>query len=229
MIKTGNYWPLMTIDIDHGYYGNVVLPLNLIPDKESDQLLQKCQIIIRRIHNTWSLYTEEKGLEYFRNVGKIRFELQPEEDIFYYVTQIKNTTCMNCSLESIAGTIKYEVHIDSKSEEVKLGFETPSKFLEFIVITQKTSFQKLVMTSKNITDNIEFNPGRKVIWDGSQGAFQFRSTHQIKLSKINDYHLTLVDLTDYGEHILLQNISSPDPRNLSIYEPHSTITAYYTL
>lgn len=229
MIKTDRYISLITIKIDHDYYGNHILPLDLIPDKESKQLLDKCSVIIKRLLNTWSFYVDEKWLSYFRNAGNIKFELRPEEDVFYYVTQINNTTCMNCSLQSMEGTMNYEVNIDSESEEVKLGFDSPCRFLEFIVLTQHSSFQQLAMTSKNFTNKVEFEPGKKLLWDNSHEAIQFRSTHQMKLSKGIDYHFALVDVTDYGAHILLQNISSPDPRNRSIYDPHSTITAYYTL
>jgi len=43
------------------------------------------------------------------------------------------------------------------------------------------------------------------------------------------YHFKLIEKSNYGERILLDELKIPHPDNISIHHPLDSITAFYTI
>lgn len=229
MSSLSKYVLMATIEIEHEYYGSWPIPVELVPDATTKLNFQKIGVRHNREGNSWRVYCNTESVPYFKEVPFYRFLIQPLDDLFYYVTDREHSEAINSSLVAADRMMKSRIEIPSSSQEAKVKFKAISKFFEYILFAPKHTAKKMCMKLKKGDGAIEFEEMNILRWGDGREVIQFKSKNKVLLKKSNKYSFKLIEQSEFGENIVLQDVGGPKPQSLSLHEPYQAITAYHSL
>ncbi len=236
-MKMGNekYKIWVTIEIQHEFYGNTKILLDIIPSSHTKRLLAENNIILKKVDiNKWVLIKLcDDHFTLKKNEIIFCFHLHVTSDEFYYCSEnienMNNNSFFFVDADNM-GTwktlqiiLKDEVEIIHKS--IILPILSKHKYFEYLFIPKYISndIHLKLIDDKN---EIVFNEvAEKVMFENSS-VYRFVSKDKISLRKSYKYKLRLLEMRKSGEKILSENILNPEAENISIFSPADTITSY---
>ncbi len=231
MSSSNKYVEFLKISIVHDYFDNII-PIDLI--FEDFPSIKKLEIQIKRKQNDWIIYGPDSKIKDFESTfDTIKFKLNPQitlnkkeekenesvlsfiikplESIFYYVTsslennQFTNKDLVNVKLNSIA------------------------KYYEYILFFKKDDIAEKAIEIIDSLKTIEFSKSKIISYNNGQKALYFQSKDKIKLTRRSTCNLKIIDRSEYGDRILLDNLNIPQPQSISVMAPYEAITTFYNI
>lgn len=229
MSITDNYNCILTIRILHEYYGDRFLPITLVPEPALKKYFATHGIYIKRINNSWYLYAKEQTQKYLKeDIPFLKLLIQVTDVTYHYVSDTSESNQENVQIGKEEHTLHQFLLISTVINDVCIKINTRSKYLEFILFPSEATLTKKVSLIET-KGNLSFNSVALIPWLMGKKAWQFKSSYKVKLTHQKKYNIQLIELLEYGEQPMLQNMATPKPQSISITDPYNTITAFYTL
>lgn len=225
MSSSESYIAILRIRVDHDYYDELPVPVEL--QAEDQQLLRKYNLQLKRTNNTWSLFgTPRKRDELRSDIDSLVFIVKPTNPTFYFVSHELDSNSSDYTV--LEDTLVKKIQISTEKEQVTIRISATAKYYEYILFRKKLDNEQLVeiVDAANL---VEFETPQLTSWENGEQVIRCISKEKINLSRKNKSQFSLVERSTYGERILLSNMIVPKPHSASLYDPHQAITAFYTV
>jgi len=228
------YSTFLTIHIQHEYYDGIIpMDIALAPSNT----LRKFQVQFKRVHNKWFIYGPEFEKEEFENTFKrVKFDFtlglsHNKEKLTEEVVQDSET--LTCIAQPTHTFFYYVTTIDAnefviENSSVTFQIQSVHKFFEYVFFLRRIACSPdlALLDARN---QIKFDPPQQISYENGQQGLSYQSTEKVKLRMNSGYHFKLIEKSNYGERILLDELKIPHPDNISIHHPLDSITAFYTI
>lgn len=229
MSSNEQYLCIISISLEHEFFGNSIIPVELIPEKHLANYFKQKSILIKRLDNTWKIYATAKALNNLKeDLVLITLEIKVNDTIIYYVSDFTDYKTDDYALQKKEGKAVPYISISTKAKEVNIRINSVYKYLEYILFPrniQLASNLEIVETRKML----EFNKAKIIEYGEKEKVLQFVSKEKIKLNNTNNYFFNLIEKLEYGEKKIKSNLAMPRPQNQSIFYSNQAITAIYTI
>lgn len=225
MSSSESYTTILRIHVNHDYYDELPVPVELQP--EDQQLLRKYNMQLKRSNNTWNLFgTPRKRDEFRSDIESLIFIVKPTNPAFHFVSHALDVS--NPDYAVLEDTLVKKIQISTEKEQVKIRISATAKYYEYILFRKKLDDEQIVeiIDAANL---VEFESPQLTSWENGEQVIRYVSKEKVKLSRKNKSQFSLVERSTYGERILLNNMIVPKPHSASLYDPHHAITAFYTV
>lgn len=147
----------------------------------------------------------------------LKIVIMPQSHLFYYVT---STVKINTS-QYIPIYSKEELY--SEITDLEIQFKSIEKHFEYAFIVNDHQKNYKLIDTHGI---INF---QTIINDNDNQQIRFISENKIQLTSIFNNQINLIEITKYGEKVILNNLKIPEPTSISNADPYHAITAYYSI
>lgn len=229
MSSFDQYSCILSVHVEHEYYGDSLIPVELIPEDQTAMYLRKYDIQVKRMNNSWNLYSSTRTSEFFKEDNEfLSFAIKPLNNTFYFVSEQVSSTDQGCKVVEEAVGIPRRIDIAVERKEVTVSISSLSKYFEYIVFPTKNSLSK-DFTLIDARRMVEFDSPQIILWENGEKVLQFLSKDKVKLTEKSAFNLRMIEKSKFGERVVLSNVLRPRPQSASIYNPQKAITAYYTV
>ncbi|MDR0941060.1 MAG: hypothetical protein LBM68_02410 [Bacteroidales bacterium] len=235
-IDTGNalhYEEWLSIELRHEYFGNTPCPATLVPDEETAYLLKRNNILWKTSMGQCLLLTEHTSNLSADETAYLRFNIQPIDGQFHYVTQV----CYKDEAFSVADTNMVGVWksividvahiIKNKIKHMTINIKARNKYIEYLCIPK---YGKADLKLRMIDDTNYFSfvqPPEKISLFAMPVVWRFVSKEKIPLRKRVEAKIKLCEIRDYGERIICNMLPLPHSEQFSPVSPNDTITTFF--
>ena len=225
MNSTEKYSILTQVKVNHEFYGNSLVPIELY--LEDTHIKKKYGLSLKRNQNSWLLHGSSSNVSALKEEFKaLKLKLKPTESSFYFVSQELDNSSSKFSI--ISDSLDKIIEIPLIEENITVVITSKSKHFEYILFPKKIG-EENSLEIIDLSKMIEFETPHKILWENNKSAFRCVSKEKIKLTKNTDYQLNVIEKSKYGNRIVLNNIMIPKPQSASIHDPYHSITAFYAI
>lgn len=228
MSRSEQYQCFIGINLEHEFFGDTIIPVELIPEKHLADYFKQKNILIKRYNNIWRIYATEKNLNYLKeDLTVITLEIKVNDSVFYYVSDLVDYKADDHTLQKKDDKIN-QINISTKAKEINIKINSVYKYVEYILFPrniQLTSNLEIVETRKML----KFNRAKIIEYGEKEKVLQFVSKEKIKLRNTNNYFFNIIEKLEYGEKKIKSNLAMPRPQNQSVFYPNQAITAIYII
>lgn len=240
MNNTETYRHWIRVILHHEYYVSGIVPIKVIPAKETQLLLAKSGILFRKYSESqWNLLlpTAEKAVTqltlHAEEAPVMQFELTPASNEIYYNSRLDEQTN---DTYRIAGSnipkvwkkleIPFTVSLLQSEAQIQLHIQSPRKHIEFILIPKYNPIDTPLRLSEE-KGRIEFDEIEHISLFNGIEAYRFRSKEPVTLSENNHYKIKLWQKRKAGNRLLCEALPFPRYDELSAINPDKTISTYF--
>jgi hypothetical protein len=226
------YKTVAIIEFIHEYFTDKQCPLILQPSMETNKLLMKNGILLRKQNHNWLLLIMEKDFDFIIENVTFEFDIICPDNRFYYYTIHRNHNETNWNMEYIGTNGVYsrlKLSLDKNpgvnAAYIPIYFESPHKYWEFILIPKFTGVNSKIKLTED-KNRIQFNSPERIKFHEKEDVFRITTTEAILIKEKYEYKLRLWEVLNDGEKILSNSIQCPTPLSSSSISEKDTITSY---
>lgn len=225
MSSSESYTTILRIRVDHDYYDEQPVPVELQP--KDPYVFTKYNLQLKRTNNTWNLFGTAAKRDDLRSDSEVLvFLIKPTNPAYHFVSQALDVDCPD--YEVLEDALVKKIQISTKKELVNIRISAVAKYYEYILFPKKLEEEQLIEII-DAAKLVEFEAPQFTFWENGEKVIRCISKEKINLSRKNKSQFSLVERSTYGERILLNNMIIPKPNSASLYDPHQAITAFYTV
>src|SRR5690606_35187488 len=132
MSSFDQYSCILSVHVEHEYYGDSLIPVELIPEDQTAMYLRKYDIQVKRMNNSWNLYSSTRTSEFFKEDNEfLSFAIKPLNNTFYFVSAQVSSTDQGCKVVEEAVGIPRRIDIAVERKEVTVSISSLSKYFEY--------------------------------------------------------------------------------------------------
>ena len=232
-MKTYSAW--LSIRLRHEYYADGRCPVSVAPDAQTARYLARFGMVLRRHPDGVYLIAGERfrAEELTDETAHLRFELRPQDERLYYVTQAGGGGDEAFALnDSPAPAVWKALELNTaaiaagKQREITVNMQGVEKYCEYLCIPKyNPAGLRLKMTEeKNRTGLTEAEP---VSLPGIPVAYRFATLEKVKLRQNSALRMSLWEVRESGEREISKAVPNPQPDQLSPMRTPETIASFF--
>ncbi|MCC8143661.1 MAG: hypothetical protein LUD02_04335 [Tannerellaceae bacterium] len=212
----------------HSYYEDRRIPIRLLPDKPTQQILDKYELVFRKAErNTWVILSAIHRKD-ITEINALGFHIQPTDPVFYYVSEKILAAIDTCIEVPSIPKSWFTLRLPTSLKEHSITIPTRSYYWEFLLFLPAIQdYEALSIYEK--ANRICFGKAEKLEWPEYPQVISIRSTEPISVQQGSPYTIRLKEHQQGRERILCDHLSPPLPDRLSPTGKRNTITTYFYL